>query len=89
MKTSNATISKTSSKKVSKTMTALSLVAIMSVTGCSSTQGTSSGVGGRIMQSVILGAATGAVTRVNGNSEDIKDAATVGALLGLLGGFAR
>ncbi len=85
MKTSNETISKT----ISKEMAVLGLVAIMSVTGCSSTQGTSSGVGGRIMQSVILGAATGAVTRVNGNSEDIKDAATVGALLGLLGGVVR
>ncbi len=38
-----------------------------------------------VARNVTLGAASGAVTQINGNSKDMRDAATIGALLGLLG----
>lgn len=38
-----------------------------------------------VARNVMLGTASGAVTQINGNSKDVREAATVGALLGLLG----
>lgn len=75
------------SKIAISTLTSTILASAL-MTGCASTTSTDSTTStaySGVAQNVLLGAASGAVTQVNGNSEDVKDAATVGALLGLLG----
>lgn len=72
--------------KVSKKMAITALVSSLMMTGCASTTTTdNSALYNGMARNAMLGAATGAVTQINGDSEDIQDAATVGALLGLLG----
>lgn len=64
------------------------MATMLTATGCASTAGTAeqkNAVYNNMARNAMLGAATGAATQVNGNSENVKDAATVGALLGILG----
>lgn len=72
-----------------KTLASMGAMAmLLTVTSCASTAGTAeqnNAVYNNMARNAMLGAATGAATQVNGNSENVKDAATVGALLGILG----